>query len=948
MSFQLNILDEAYERFTDATRKIETIKKGIQENRNGEKSLTELQSDPHALARRVAAEHTSIPDALERINGVPNFQDIHILNKIFKIAESVGRITIKTRYGNTGYGTGFLIAPGILITNNHVFPDQDTAKNSTVQFFYEMEGDKTSKRTLSFNFEPEKFFITSSFKTTPENPLNGLDFTIVAVSERSDEGKSISEVPFTSLNENLGKIIDGESCVIIQHPKGDYKKIVMKDIRMLTLKDDFLIYESDTLPGSSGAVVIGLGTGEIVALHHSSVPRKNAQGQILRKDGGVYNSGDPDESIDWMGNEGVRISSIIKCIRKFKLPQSMEAFRESVLRSSFTKQEKETESDLEEKKQPNPENTMKNSENNVVNQSVNILQSPSVDSDAALQYFEIELVNIQTMQDDWVDNYQKLIPEIVSNEPVFPFSTSASQKSIYYVTVRSSENPWEISAKLEALPQIKNATPDLPMETDMQFPSSSNIHVTESDILETMKTSNVVEREDDFKTKWNASHYFDIKTDTKEERQRGWNRIAVGLTTNNGNVDFLNDTETDAETILEKIVKSEKGNLEEVKKRLKNLKLIQLDTGYTDHSKVKGRFNYENDEDFIDGSDARDEMIKGLLKHPGHGTRTASIICGGKMNYKSDGSYGILTDKNKEQLIEVIPYRIAESVVLIGRGKNLVDAVNQAVNTGADILFMCMGSYPRLMIAEAAKSAYENGIIWCCAAGNEVETIVAPALYPGTIAVAAINPNQKPWRGSSYGKAVDIAAPGEDVYVPSMDKEKNEIMAYGSGTSYATPHVAAAAALWKAKNFDEIYKKYQFPWQIVEAFRTCLKNSVFKPDSWDTDNNGAGILDISNLLRQKLPEAKDLQHAYTNFRQTEWDLGIREGVHFLWKTLIRKVTPGKQLESEMSEMMMTERGRIAVSAITGNTVSSVFESDSGNSAHDSEKILKMYFDSYKN
>ncbi|WP_312075794.1 S8 family serine peptidase [Chryseobacterium sp.] len=948
MSFQLNILDEAYERFNDATRKIETIKKGIQENRNGEKTLAELQIDPEALARRISAEHTSIPDALERINGVPNFQDIQILNKIFKIAEAVGRITIKTRYGNTGFGTGFLIAPGILITNNHVFPDKDTAESSTVQFYYEMDGNKASKRTLSFNFEPEKFFITSSYKGNPENSVDGLDFTIIAISEKSHEGKDISEVPHTSLNENLGKIIDGENCVIIQHPKGDYKKIVMKDIRMLTLKDDFLIYESDTLPGSSGAVVIGQGTGEIVALHHSSVPRKNTQGQILRKDGGVYSSGDPDESIDWMGNEGVRISSIIKCIRKIKIPKSMETHRNSVLKSSFTKQVTESET-IEEVKTQNNEDPMKNSDNNIINQSVNILQDQSSDSDSAVQYFEVELVNIQTMQDDWIDNYQKLIHEIVSNEPVFPFSTSPSQKSIYYVGVKSNENPWEISAKLEALPQIKNATPDLPMETDMQFPSSSNIHVTESDILETMKTSAAVEREDDFKTKWNSSHYFDIKTDTKEERQRGWNRIAVGLTdSKTSKRNYLTDQEMDVESILEKIIKTEKGNFEEVKKRLKNLKLIQLDTGYTDHSKVKGRFNYENDEDFIDGSDARDEMVKGILKHPGHGTRTASIICGGKTNYKNDGNYGILTDKNKEQMVDVIPYRIAESVVLIGRGKNLVDAVNQAVNTGADVLFMCMGSYPRLMISEAAKSAYENGIIWCCAAGNEVETIVAPALYPGTIAVAAINPNQKPWKGSSYGKAVDIAAPGEDVYVPSMDKDKNEIMAFGSGTSYATPHVAAAAALWKAKNFDEIYTKYKFPWQIVEAFRMCLKNSVFKPENWDTDNYGAGILDISNLLSQKLPEPNTLQHAYTNFKQTEWDLGIREGVHYLWKTLIRKVTPGKQFESDLNEMIMTERGRIAVSAITGNTVSSVFESDSVNSTQDSEKILKMYFDSYKN
>ncbi|MGS0524865.1 trypsin-like serine peptidase [Zobellia nedashkovskayae] len=101
----------------------------------------------------------------------------------------------------------------------------------------------------------------------------------------SNEGTPISNFPVARLDKKLGKIIDGENCAIVQHPKGDYKKIVMKDIRMLVLKDDFLIYESDTLPGSSGSMVLGLGTGEVVALHHSAVPRKNRHGQWLRKDG---------------------------------------------------------------------------------------------------------------------------------------------------------------------------------------------------------------------------------------------------------------------------------------------------------------------------------------------------------------------------------------------------------------------------------------------------------------------------------------------------------------------------------------------------------------------------------------------------------------------------------------------------------------------------------------
>ena len=41
------------------------------------------------------------------------------------------------------------------------------------------------------------------------------------------------------------------------------------------------------------------------------------------------------------------------------------------------------------------------------------------------------------------------------------------------------------------------------------------------------------------------------------------------------------------------------------------------------------------------------------------------------------------------------------------------------------------------MIYSIAKTAYERGIIWVCAAGKMVESVIAPAVYPGTIAVAA-------------------------------------------------------------------------------------------------------------------------------------------------------------------------------------------------------------------
>lgn len=947
------LANQAFERFQDTSNKIEEIKSRINDNRMGFKKLSDIETDQASLLKRAEREGLPLQQALERINGVPNFQDIRIVKQFVRIAESVGRIIIKQKYGTSGYGTGFLVAPGIILTNHHVFPDVASTINSTIQFFYEIGDDGEPASIQTFGFDPHRFFMTSSLEMDPKVMGSGLDFTLVAVKEKSKEGKSIFDIPHTSLDETGGKIIEGENCIVIQHPKGDYKKIVLKDIRMLTLKDNFLIYESDTLPGSSGAVVVGLGTGKIVALHHSSVPRKNEQGQWLKKDGSIYRDGDADESIDWIGNEGIRTSSLVNAIRLLPLSAPMAEYRKTIVnteaKEAFLPLMDPTNISNDNTKNtstnPVPQQTnrlsslpqstiMKYQTNQSVNNAINALPSSNNYDDASVLHFEIELSNISEMQRDWKESCQNLVPGFVSLEALFPMSTCPMQRSLFYLTLRSNENPWDVAAKLEALPQIKLATPDLPMETDLQVNTSSVKTANESDFFGPLKTSDLVAKEDDFKSKWKSGYYFN--DNSKDEIRRGWNRIAVGLEN-----DILADCTKNWSN----------AKIDDFKRNIKNLRIVQLDTGYTDHNKVKGRFNFENDEDFIDGDDARDDTPVSFGKFPGHGTRTASIIIGGDMKkiFNNDGNYGILCDENKKNLVDIIPYRIAETVVLIARGKNLVDAANQAIHTNADVMFMCMGSYPRPMIAQVAKAAYDNGVIWVCAAGNQVEMVVAPALYPGTIAVSAMNPNKLPWRGSSHGNTVDISAPGEDVYVPIVDDKDRRVekMSYGDGTSYATPHVAAAAAAWKAKHLEELKEKYQFPWQTVEAFRHCLRNGLdLTHKDWDTENYGAGILHIPNLLNQPLPQAKDLTYAYNCPQNKEWDLGVREGVHFLWNVLVKKIN-ALATESSINEMALTERGRIAMTALTGNTASSIFESDSVNGNADTEKVLNLYFESFK-
>ena len=70
-----------------------------------------------------------------------------------------------------GFGSGFMIGDGVLITNNHVLGNSETARASEAEAHYEygLYGDE--ERVERFALLPDTLFYTS-----PE-----LDFTIVAV-----------------------------------------------------------------------------------------------------------------------------------------------------------------------------------------------------------------------------------------------------------------------------------------------------------------------------------------------------------------------------------------------------------------------------------------------------------------------------------------------------------------------------------------------------------------------------------------------------------------------------------------------------------------------------------------------------------------------------------------------------------------------------------------------
>lgn len=287
-----------------------------------------------------------------------------------------------------------------------------------------------------------------------------------------------------------------------------------------------------------------------------------------------------------------------------------------------------------------------------------------------------------------------------------------------------------------------------------------------------------------------------------------------------------------------------------IKDQVTSIRIAHLDTGVTSHPELPTFA--ETGYNFVEeNTNVIDLMDDGLLKNPGHGTGTASVIVGQQQTVANDFNNGVF------QYANLVPYRIAKSVVHF-INSNIDEAVIHAVKKGVDVITMSMGGAPpRRSWKEAAQFAYENGVIFCSAAGNNVKFVIWPAAYEEVLAIAAINVNKEPWEGSCRGGAVDISAPGENVYVARAKKADATMVydqGYGSGTSYATPHIAAAAALWLNHFSDEIKVILEKPnakkSDKVDLFRTALLLSAQAHNDPDYNNDyGAGILDAYNLLQ---------------------------------------------------------------------------------------------------
>lgn len=223
----------------------------------------------------------SVDQTLEKVIGKqPTFLPISFLEVGLSKARSVARVVRPS-----GLGTGFLTTNNILITNNHVIPTPDTAREVRLEFNYQLGSNGLAMPVEEFHLAPEDGFATSPM-------VGGDDWTAVRL--KGDANSSWGALEFADTDVKPDDYVN-----IIQHPGGLHKQLALYHNVVEYVGGDRVQYLTDTLPGSSGSPVFN-SQWQIVALHHS---------------GGMLTEPTSDRKRFFFRNEGILASTVVRGLK---------------------------------------------------------------------------------------------------------------------------------------------------------------------------------------------------------------------------------------------------------------------------------------------------------------------------------------------------------------------------------------------------------------------------------------------------------------------------------------------------------------------------------------------------------------------------------------------------------------------------------------------------------
>jgi V8-like Glu-specific endopeptidase len=204
---------------------------------------------------------------VEAVIGDPNFKSIWWLELALEASRRVVRVRMPA-----GSASGFMIAPDIVMTNNHVFETAADAAAAELQFNYRLTADEQPAPRDDWECDPGDLF-----KTNP-----ALDYSICRVKQKN--GQKAGDVWGHFDLRHGAQVVSGQRVNIIQHPQGRFKEIAFRDNQVKLVDDTVVQYLTDTDYGTSGSPVMD-DWFNVVALHNQRVRDPNDPNRFYRNQG---------------------------------------------------------------------------------------------------------------------------------------------------------------------------------------------------------------------------------------------------------------------------------------------------------------------------------------------------------------------------------------------------------------------------------------------------------------------------------------------------------------------------------------------------------------------------------------------------------------------------------------------------------------------------------------
>ncbi|MFH1011861.1 MAG: DNA/RNA non-specific endonuclease [bacterium] len=265
-----------------------------------------MQADGGKPKRSLYAQLAKVaPPGAEAIVGTTvDLQGVCFLTEGTQVRRAVAYVEVNDPR-ESKVASGFLVSPSLFLTNQHVISDFDAARGTQITFDREMDENNVPRSTTTYLLDPDAFALFSS--------EGELDYALIAVGRRNAGSGELDEFGYCVLSDAQDKHVIGMNVNIIQHPRGWPKMIAIRNNLLTHRTDRTLLYETDTLEGTSGSPVYN-DYWDLIALHHWAQPF------LERQD-------DQGRDIPSCVNEGVRISAIYRDLqsRLESLPDAQKA-----------------------------------------------------------------------------------------------------------------------------------------------------------------------------------------------------------------------------------------------------------------------------------------------------------------------------------------------------------------------------------------------------------------------------------------------------------------------------------------------------------------------------------------------------------------------------------------------------------------------------------------------